>query len=157
MWNMLIMSSSPMISLMSAEPPDVVPYETFTSFPCRSFPSHMPSRLFSFSKVFCASLCAIAMVATSAGTTKNAIRSDFIDSLLGFSLLLQFCIAAFLHFRRFFRVLGFHECFQIRQAHAPECAVRLQPVVHSFQRFGIQLIQAVASFPVFLNQVGAPK
>jgi hypothetical protein len=30
-------------------------------------------------------------------------------------------------------------------------------VVHSFQRFGIQLIQAVASFPVFLNQVGAPK
>ena len=57
----------------------------------------------------------------------------------------------------FFRVLGFHECFQIRQARAPECAVRLQPVVHSFQRFRIQPIQAVASFPVFLNQVGAPK
>jgi hypothetical protein len=52
-------------------------------------------------------------------------------------------------------MFGFDELFQARQVRAPEAAVLVEPGVHGAQGFGIELVDAVAAFAVFLHQVGA--
>src|ERR1700730_900753 len=54
---------------------------------------------------------------------------------------------------RFFCVFCLHECFQAGQVRAPESTVVLEPGVHSSQWFGIELINAVASFAMFAHQM----
>ena len=51
-------------------------------------------------------------------------------------------------------VLGFHEGFQVGQAVHPEGAVLLDPGVDGAERFGIEVIDTVAAFAMFANQVG---
>jgi hypothetical protein len=53
------------------------------------------------------------------------------------------------------RVLGFHEGFQVIQASGPEDSVLLDPGVNGAQWLRIELIDAVATFSVLANQVGA--
>jgi hypothetical protein len=52
-------------------------------------------------------------------------------------------------------VLGFNEKLQVAQTVGPENAVLLDPRVDGAQGFGIQLVDAVAAFAVFANEVGA--
>ena len=52
-------------------------------------------------------------------------------------------------------VFGFDEGFQAGQVRAPELAVGIEPGVDGAQRFGIELVDAVAAFPVFVDQVSA--
>jgi len=56
-----------------------------------------------------------------------------------------------------FRVLGFHKGFQIRKAGRPERTVLLEPGIDSTKGLGIQVIEAVASFTVFVHQLRAPQ
>jgi len=46
----------------------------------------------------------------------------------------------------FFGVLGFDECFEIGEVHLPEAAVLVEPCVHGAERFGVELVNAVAAF-----------
>jgi hypothetical protein len=64
----------------------------------------------------------------------------------------SFWFAGSLHFPG---VLGFYEGFQVRQTVAPEGAVLLDPGVDGTERFGIELVDAVAAFAMFADQVGA--
>ena len=57
----------------------------------------------------------------------------------------------------FFGVLGFDKSLQVGQAGLPEDAILFQPGIHSFQRFRVELVKAVAAFPTFLHQMGAAK
>jgi len=57
----------------------------------------------------------------------------------------------------FVGVLGFDKCFQICQVHFPEIAILIEPGIDGTKRFGIELIDAVATFAVFANQMGAAK
>jgi len=57
----------------------------------------------------------------------------------------------------FFGVLGFDECFEIGEVHLPEAAVLVEPCVHGAERFGVELVNAVAAFTVLPHQVGAPE
>src|SRR5215471_5379076 len=52
-------------------------------------------------------------------------------------------------------IFRFDKRFQIRQAGAPEVAIVFEPVVDSFEGHGIQLIHAVASFTMLLDEVRA--
>jgi hypothetical protein len=54
-------------------------------------------------------------------------------------------------------MLGFYEGFEVRQAAHPEAAVLLDPGVDGAKRFGIQVVDAVAPFAMFSNQMGAPQ
>jgi hypothetical protein len=56
---------------------------------------------------------------------------------------------------RFPGVLGFDKGLQVGQAGAPEAAVLLNPGVDGAERFGIELINAVAAFAMFADQVSA--
>jgi hypothetical protein len=51
-------------------------------------------------------------------------------------------------------VFGFDESFQVAQARTPEAAVLFDPGVDGSQWFGVELINAVAPFPMFAHQVG---
>src|SRR3981081_1657558 len=53
------------------------------------------------------------------------------------------------------RMFGFHKRFQAGQVCAPEAAVLLDPGIDGKKRFGIQLVNAVASFTMLANQVRA--
>ena len=55
----------------------------------------------------------------------------------------------------FFGVFGFDKCFQVGQVDAPEAAVLFEPGVDGAERFGIELVDAVAAFAMFADQVGA--
>jgi len=55
------------------------------------------------------------------------------------------------------RMLGFDECFQVIKACRPEYAVLLNPGVNSTQRFGIELVDAMASLAMLADQVCAAK
>ena len=57
----------------------------------------------------------------------------------------------------FVGVLSFDKCFQICQVHFPEVAILIEPGIDGTKRLGIELIDAVATFAVFANQVGAAK
>ena len=52
-------------------------------------------------------------------------------------------------------VLGFHKCFQVVQACGPEDAVLLDPRVDGAERFGIELVDAVAPFAMLADQMSA--
>jgi hypothetical protein len=52
-------------------------------------------------------------------------------------------------------VLSFDKGLQIVQTRHPEHAVLVDPSVDCTERFGIQLVDAMASFTVLTNQVGA--
>jgi hypothetical protein len=56
---------------------------------------------------------------------------------------------------RFPGVFGFYEIFQIGKTSAPERTVLLDPGVDGSERFGIQVVDAVAAFAVFSYQMGA--
>ena len=45
--------------------------------------------------------------------------------------------------------------FQVGEIHAPEGAVLVEPGVYGAERFGIELVDAVAAFAVFPDEVGA--
>src|ERR1700730_14273194 len=53
------------------------------------------------------------------------------------------------------RVFGFHKSFQAGQVCAPEAAISLEPGIDRTKRFGIQLVNAMASFTMLANQVRA--
>jgi hypothetical protein len=55
----------------------------------------------------------------------------------------------------FFGVFGFDKCFEAGEVRAPELAVLVEPGVYGAQRFGIEAVDAVAAFAVFLHQMGA--
>ena len=55
----------------------------------------------------------------------------------------------------FFGVFGFDELFQAGQTDAPEAAVVVEPVVYGAERFGIELVDAVAAFAMLVHEVGA--
>ncbi len=55
----------------------------------------------------------------------------------------------------FLGVFGFDELFQAGQTDAPEAAVLVKPGVYGAERFGIELVDAVAAFAMFLHEVGA--
>jgi hypothetical protein len=55
----------------------------------------------------------------------------------------------------FFGVFGFDELFQAGQTDAPEAAVLVEPVVYGAERFGIELVDAVAAFAMLVHKVGA--
>lgn len=57
----------------------------------------------------------------------------------------------------FARMLGFDERFQVVQTVNPENAVLLDPRIDRAQRFGVELINTVAPFPVLSNQVRSPQ
>jgi len=59
--------------------------------------------------------------------------------------------------RSFFRVLSFDKSLQVGQAGLPEDAILFQPGIHSFQRFRVELVKTVATFPTFLHQMSATK
>src|ERR1700682_5126781 len=59
-------------------------------------------------------------------------------------------VFALLHF---FCLFCLHECFQAGQVRAPESTVVLEPGIHSSQWFGIELINAVATFAMFAHQM----
>jgi hypothetical protein len=54
-----------------------------------------------------------------------------------------------------FGVLGFHEGFERCEIRLPERTVMAQPGVHSFERGGIQLVDAMAAFAVFVDEACA--
>jgi hypothetical protein len=54
---------------------------------------------------------------------------------------------------QFAGVLGLHESFQASQARVPEGAVLVEPVIHGPQRFGIEMVETVAAFPMLIYQV----
>jgi hypothetical protein len=55
----------------------------------------------------------------------------------------------------FFGVFGFYKGFEAGKVCAPELAVLIEPGIYRAQRFGIELVNAVTAFAVFLHQVGA--
>src|ERR1700722_3233312 len=70
---MEIMSSPwPLISLIKADPPAVIRYETCTGSPCEFFPSQEPERDFSWSNDFCASDCAKTAAVESVNSMQMA-------------------------------------------------------------------------------------
>src|SRR3984893_10979573 len=69
--------------------------------------------------------------------------------LLCFPVVPSFVLALL----RFFCVFCLHECFQAGQVRAPESTVVLEPGVHRPQWFGIELINAVASFAMLAHQM----
>src|ERR1700680_4965347 len=74
--------------------------------------------------------------------------------LLGMCLLCFLVVPSFvLALLRFFCVFCLHECFHAGQVRAPESTVVLEPGVHGSQWFGIELINAVASFAMFAHQM----
>jgi hypothetical protein len=52
-------------------------------------------------------------------------------------------------------MLGFDECFQVREANGPEMAVLLDPGIDGAERFGVELVDAMTPFAVLADQVGA--
>jgi len=56
---------------------------------------------------------------------------------------------------RLARVFGFDERFQIVEAGRPEDAVLLDPGIDGAKRLRIQLINPIAAFAVFADQMGA--
>jgi hypothetical protein len=54
-------------------------------------------------------------------------------------------------------VFGFYKGFKTVQVCAPEAAILVEPVIHGSERFGIELVDAVAAFAVLVNQVGPTK
>src|SRR5208282_678613 len=119
---MEIMSSPwPLISLIKADPPAVIRYETCTGSPSEFFPSQEPLSDFSWLNDFCASDCPNTAVADSNITMHTAMRNAFI--FIPPEKLFVFCPMA----GSFFFILGFYKSFQISQAGLPEHAVLLQP------------------------------
>ena len=59
--------------------------------------------------------------------------------------------------RTFFGVLSFDKSLQVGQAGLPKDAILFQPGIDSFQRFRVELIKTVATFPTFLHQMSAAK
>jgi hypothetical protein len=57
----------------------------------------------------------------------------------------------------FFGVFGFDECFQVCEIQFPEVAILVEPGVDGAERLGIELVDAVTSFAVLPDQVGAAK
>src|SRR5246127_3863368 len=90
MWNMVIMFSSPMISLRTAEPPDVVRKTTLTGL-LLTFASHVPLSDFRRSNVSRASNCAKAVTVVNRNATAAAKRSDFMVKRL---LKNEICLSA---------------------------------------------------------------
>jgi hypothetical protein len=76
------------------------------------------------------------------------------DSFLGESLFLRFWFAGGLCLPG---ILGFDEGFQIVQAGGPEDTVLLEPGVDGAEWFGIQLVNPVAAFAVFADEMGTAK
>jgi hypothetical protein len=54
-----------------------------------------------------------------------------------------------------FGIFRFDERLEIVEVHGPEAAVLLEPGVDSAQRFRIEVVDAMAAFPVLANEVGA--
>jgi hypothetical protein len=54
----------------------------------------------------------------------------------------------------FFGVLGFYKRLQVGQTGLPEDAILLQPGIDRFQRFRIELVEAVSALAPFLHQMG---
>ena len=63
--------------------------------------------------------------------------------------------AGLLRGRALLGVFSFHKRFQIAEAGRPEAAVLLEPGIHGFQRFGVELVKTVAAFAMFVDQVRA--
>ena len=53
----------------------------------------------------------------------------------------------------FFLVFGFDKGLQAFEVRTPEAAILVEPLIDSFQRLGIELIETVAAFPVLINQM----
>jgi hypothetical protein len=58
---------------------------------------------------------------------------------------------------RFPSILGLDESFQVAQVRAPEAAVLLDPGVNGAKWLWVELVDAVAAFAVFADQVGSAK
>lgn len=59
--------------------------------------------------------------------------------------------------REFLGVLGLNERLQVGKAGGPEGAILLQPGIDGAKRFGIQLVEAVPAFAMFIDQVRPPE
>src|SRR5713101_4455945 len=150
--NMVIMSSPPLISLIKADPMEVVRKTTCTGLPVEALPSHEPESDLSCSKLFCASDAAKARVPARAevrtATIATAVRSAFISVPPKKSFVLGAMLTAFL------RVFGFHKRFQISETALPEDPVILQPGIHGLQGFRVELVQTMPAFAPLLDQMG---
>jgi hypothetical protein len=49
----------------------------------------------------------------------------------------------------------FHKCLEAGQIRTPEAAIVFEPGIYGAKRFGIELIDAVAAFAMFKNQMRA--
>lgn len=54
-------------------------------------------------------------------------------------------------------VFGFDKGFQVVETPGPENAVFVDPGIDGAQRFGIEMINAIAAFPVFPDEMSATK
>jgi hypothetical protein len=52
-------------------------------------------------------------------------------------------------------VLGFNKSLQIGEAHFPEVPVLIEPGIDGAKRFGIELVNPVAAFAMFTDEMGA--
>src|SRR3954469_117753 len=67
------------------------------------------------------------------------------------------CLFVFSGCFSFARVLSLDECLEVVQAGRPEHSVLLEPGIHSAERFGIELIHAMAAFSMLAYKVSAAK
>jgi hypothetical protein len=56
----------------------------------------------------------------------------------------------------FLRILGFYKSLQVRQACLPQKAILFQPRVDRPQRLGVELVEAMAAFAPFLDEMRPP-
>src|ERR1700722_20018792 len=80
------------------------------------------------------------------------MRVDLVITIF-LSLLLVSSWFGFARGLRLARVLGFDERFQVVEAGLPEDPVLLDPGIDGAQRFGIQLVNTIAAFTMFPDEM----
>src|SRR6266567_2024725 len=135
--NIEIISWSPRISLMTAEPPETTLKVTCSGWPSRLSPSHTPGMFLIVAKAFCESVWSTAEAASMAARNINdKVRSDLGMAFSFLQIWTSFWSAGGV---RLPGVLFFHKSFQVGQTGAPEAAILLDPGVDGAERFGVQL------------------
>ena len=141
---------------MTAEPPEVSRKVTCRGLPSEVFPSQVPVQRFELGEGFLGVGLGEAAVAARATKSSGSDASGFgHDVFLSQFFLFEFHGLGLREACGLAGVLGFDKGFQVGQAGAPEDAVLLDPGVDGAERFGIQLVDAVAAFAMFADQVGA--
>src|SRR5215831_12353168 len=120
----------PMISLMTAEPPEITLKVTCKLRPSEAFDSQVPGIVLIVLKAFWASVwaCPVAATAMISSSGSNG-RTDFSMGVSFLSSFLFSRLRMFVFCLQFFGVFLFHKGLQACEIRAPEGSVLLNPGV----------------------------